>query len=153
MFIKWYHKRFNLCDIIVMKFWPIRRNVWYAFKYQQQKTDVLRTLICSDHVEVLSHVIFGEILNFHYKTQFRYSRSDCSGVRTRTVTLVESDWPMVSVTVSWNLYIPDVRLDTIIWSLKVVFYRTKRDKHFLLSANMTLCIYINANRFSIKWHK
>lgn len=29
---------------------------------------------------------------------------------------------MVSVTVNWNLYIPDVRLDTIIWSLKPVFY-------------------------------
>lgn len=50
-----------------------------------------------------------------------YSRSDCSGVRTRTVTLMESDWPMVSVTVSWNLYTPDVRFDTMIWSSKFVF--------------------------------
>lgn len=54
-----------------------------------------------------------------------YSRSDCSGVRTRTVTLVESDWPLLSVTVNWNLYIPDVRLYTIIWSSKLVFYKAK----------------------------
>lgn len=58
-----------------------------------------------------------------------YSRSDCSGVRTRTVTLIESDWPMVSVTVSWNLYTPDVRFDTMIWSLKFVFCKTGNKTH------------------------
>lgn len=60
--------------------------------------------------------------------QSRYSRSDCSGVRTRMVTLVESDWPMVSVTVNWNLYTPDVRFDTIIWSSKVVLYKARSIK-------------------------
>lgn len=67
----------------------------------------------------------------------RYSRSDCSGVRTRTVTLVESDWPMVSVTVSWNLYTPEVRLDTMIWSSKLVFYKAWKDSVFLSARNVT----------------
>lgn len=61
--------------------------------------------------------------------QSGYSRSDCSGVRTRTVTLTESDWPMVSVTVSWNLYTPDVRFDTMIWSLKFVFCKAGKKTH------------------------
>lgn len=47
------------------------------------------------------------------RLKYSYSRSDCSGVRTRTVTCVESDWPMESVTVSWNLYVPDVRFETM----------------------------------------
>lgn len=69
--------------------------------------------------------------------KLRYLRSDCSGVRTRTVTLVESDWPMVSVTVNWNLYIPDVRLDTIIWSLKPVFYMKTKNKNWLPFGRIT----------------
>lgn len=52
-----------------------------------------------------------------------YSRSDCSGVRTRTVTFVESVCPAASVTVSMNLYIPELRLDTMIWSGKLVLCR------------------------------
>ena len=127
-------------------FLPTRHTVLYAFKYQQHRTDALRTSICWDHVEVLSqysNVIFSEILNFHCRTQSRYSRSDSSGFRTRTLILVESDWPMVSVTVNWNLYIPDDRLDTIIWSAKLVFYKAKKDKLFILSANVTLCKKFN----------
>lgn len=53
--------------------------------------------------------------------QSGYLRSDSSGVRTSTVTLTVSDWPMVSVTVSWNLYTPEVKFDTTIWSSKLVF--------------------------------
>lgn len=54
------------------------------------------------------------------------------------VTLVESDWPMVSVTVSWNLYTPDVRFETIIWSSKVVFYKAwniKTHRHMITNSS------------------
>lgn len=50
-------------------------------------------------------------------------------MRTTTVTLVESDWPLVSVTVSSNLYTPDVRFEMIIWSLYWVFYKVGNKIH------------------------
>lgn len=78
------------------------------------KWEILCECKCNDHSEV--------------SVSSRYSRSDCSGVRTTTVTLVESDWPMLSVTVSSNLYTPDVRFETIIWSLYWVSYKVWNTK-------------------------
>lgn len=43
---------------------------------------------------------------------------------------------MLSVTVSWNLYIPDVRLDTTIWSSKLVFYKAWKNSGHLKEYQM-----------------
>lgn len=79
--------------------------------------------------ERLCDILVQPEVSDSFLPQSGYSRSDCSGVRTRTVTLTESDWPMVSVTVSWNLYIPDVKFDTMIWSLKLVFCKSGNKTH------------------------
>lgn len=97
------------------------------------KTEALPTVRAQTHTVLQNEnsrdISVQSVVSDSFLPQSVYSRSDCSGVRTRTVTLTESDWPMVSVTVSWNLYIPDVRFDTMIWSLKFVFCKAGNKTH------------------------
>lgn len=94
------------------------------------------TCLCEIFFMHLTLNLAGQNLNFYIWISSRYSRSDCSAVRTRTVIWVESDWPLVSVTVSWNLYTPDVRLDTMTWSSKLVFYNTPKDNALLWATSL-----------------